>query len=67
MIKRKTTINRTKIRRDFVVFKKFFNGLNKTKIKPAKLLIKKRGYRKTFSQKLFIKLIYIYIEFKDFI
>ena len=45
--------------RDFVVFKKFFNGLNKTKIKPAKLLIKKRGYRKTFSQKLFIKLIYV--------
>ena len=43
MIKKKVTINPIKIMRDFVVFKKFFNGLNKTKIKPAKLLIKKRG------------------------
>lgn len=41
--------------RDFVVFSKFFNGLNRIKIKPTKLLIKKRGYRKIFSQKLFIE------------
>ena len=59
MIKKKVTINPIKIMRDFVVFTKFFNGLNKTKIKPAKLLTKKRGYLKTFSQKLFIKLIYL--------
>ena len=42
------------MKRDCVVFNKFFNGLNKTKIKPARLLRKKRGQRKIFSKKLFI-------------
>jgi hypothetical protein len=35
--------NNSKINLDFVVFNKFFKGLNKTKIKPAKLLTKNRG------------------------
>lgn len=48
-------LNNIKIKRELDVFNKFFKGVNRTKINPIKLLIKKRGYRKIFSQKLFIK------------
>ena len=44
---------KTKIR-SFLILNKFLNGFNITKIKPATLLIKKRGYRETFFQKSFI-------------
>ena len=50
-------IKKVKRKRNLNVFKRLFNGVNKTNIKPVKLLIKKRGYLKIFSQKLFI---YIY-------
>ena len=44
----------TKIR-SFLILNKFLNGVKITKIKPAKLLMKKRGYRETLFQKSFIK------------
>jgi hypothetical protein len=47
-------INKNKIKRNLEVFRKLFSGVNKTNIKPVKLLIKKRGYLRMFSQKLFI-------------
>jgi len=40
--------------RNFLILNKFLNGDKITKIKPAKLLIKKRGKRETLFQKSFI-------------
>ena len=58
-IRYKTKIKRQKplitIIRNFEVLNKFLNGVNITKINPAKLLIKNRGYRAIFIQKSFIK------------
>jgi hypothetical protein len=48
-------INRIKIKRNLEVLKKLLKGVNIITINPVKLLIKKRGYLKIFSQKLFIK------------
>ena len=42
------------IKRNFLILNKFRNGVIIIKIKPAKLLIKNRGYRDTFVQKSFI-------------
>jgi hypothetical protein len=53
-LKKQTKINKVKIKRDFDVFNRLLNGVIRTNIKPTKLLIKKRGYLKIFSQKLFI-------------
>ena len=61
----------TKIR-SFLILNKFLNGAKITKIRPARLLIKKRGYREILFQKSFIKNLnfsfsyynYIYIIFK---
>ena len=39
---------------NFFTFNKFRNGVRIIKIKPAKLLIKNRGYRDTFVQKSLI-------------
>ena len=41
--------------RSFLILNKFLNGVKITKIKPAKLLMKKRGYREILFQKSFIK------------
>ena len=41
--------------RSFLILNKFLNGVKITRIKPAKLLMKKRGYRETLFQKSFIK------------
>lgn len=59
MIKYKSTINKikeiiTKIR-SFLILNKFLNGAKIIRIKPAKLLIKKRGYRDILFQKSFIE------------
>jgi hypothetical protein len=43
-----------KIIRNLGILNKFLNGARITTIKPAKLLIKKRGYRETLFQKSFI-------------
>jgi hypothetical protein len=53
-IKKQLKINKVKIKRNLEVFKKLLNGLSKINSKPIKLLIKKRGYLKIFSQKFFI-------------
>ena len=47
-------INTTKNILNFGFLNKFRSGVIMTKSKPIKLLIKKRGYRKIFVQKLFI-------------
>ena len=39
---------------NFFTFNKLRNGVRRIKIKPAKLLIKNRGYRDTFVQKSLI-------------
>jgi hypothetical protein len=57
IINRKT--NTIKKIRNFGTLNKFRNGDKITKIKPAKLLIKNRGYREILFQKLFI------IQIKD--
>ena len=54
--------------RNFFILNRFRKGVKITKIKPTKLLIKKRGYRdilfqkslisKTFYSLIFIKIIY---------
>jgi hypothetical protein len=54
-LKKQPERNKVKIKRDLDVFNKLLNGVNKTNIKPTKLLTKKRGYLKMFSQKLFIQ------------
>ena len=41
--------------RNFEILNKFLNGVKMTKINPAKLLIKNRGYRAIFVQNSFIK------------
>ena len=41
--------------RSFEVLKRFLSGANITKINPAKLLIKNRGYLEILFQKSFIK------------
>ena len=41
--------------RSFGVLKRFLSGANITKINPAKLLIKNRGYLEILFQKSFIK------------
>ena len=41
--------------RSFGILNKFLSGAKITKIKPAKLLTKNRGYLEIFFQKLFIK------------
>ena len=41
--------------RSFGILNKFLNGAKITRINPAKLLIKNRGYLETFVQKSFIK------------
>lgn len=56
-IKNNNKLINVKIKRNRVVFKKLLKGFNKISVKPIKLLIKKRGYRKIFSQKLFILII----------
>lgn len=43
-----------KIIRSLGILNKFRKGVIITRIKPIKLLIKNRGYRKIFVQKLFI-------------
>ena len=52
-IKHKIIKNITKIR-SLGTLNKFLNGAKITKIKPARLLIKKRGYRTMLFQKSFI-------------
>ena len=41
--------------RSFGILSKFLSGAKITRINPAKLLIKNRGYLEIFVQKLFIK------------
>ena len=63
-IKYKLTRKKIKIKGNrilnFFVFNRLRNGVKIIKIKPAKLLIKNRGYRETFVQKSLIYKIYIY-------
>ena len=46
----------TKTRRNFGILNKFLTGAKITKIKPAKLLIKNRGYLEILFQNSFIKI-----------
>ena len=49
---KKTQINK-KVR-SLAILNKFLKGVRITKIKPVRLLTKNLGYRKIFSQKLFM-------------
>ena len=50
----KIKLNKIMNQRNFGILNKFFKGFNIININPIILLIKKRGYRIIFVQKLFI-------------
>ena len=52
-LKIKTKLNNIKIQRSFGVLNKFLKGVNIINTNPIILLIKNRGYRVIFVQKLF--------------
>ena len=55
----KVKLNKIKNQRNLVVLNKFLKGVNIININPTILLIKNRGYRTTFVQKLFIKIFHV--------
>ena len=55
----KIKLTKIKTQRNLGILNKFLKGVNIININPAILLIKNRGYRITFVQKLFIRIIVI--------